>query len=59
MYSDVYESIWFKLGVMIGTIVLYITMLVWLTLTLIQGRRSGRKRNLLCQSFRKVFNQFE
>ena len=31
MHSDVYESIWFKLGMMIDTVVLYILILVKLT----------------------------
>ena len=49
MHLDVYEWIWFKLGMMIDTIVLYILILIKLTLPLIQGHKSPRKRNILCQ----------
>ena len=44
---------------MIDTIVLYILILIFLTLTLIQGNRSARKQKLLPQIFHKVFNWFE
>ena len=56
MHSDVPELIWFKLGLMIVTIVLYSLILVLLTLTLIQGHMSARKQKLLHQVSRKVFN---
>ena len=37
MHSAVYTSIWFKLGMMADTTVLYILILVYLSLALIQG----------------------
>ena len=43
MQSDVYESVWFTFG-MTDCIVLYILILVWLTLALIQSDRSVRKQ---------------
>ena len=39
--SNVYELIWFELGMMVGTILPYISI-SWLTLTLIQGHRSSQ-----------------
>ena len=54
MHLDIYESVWFKLGMVIDTIVLYI-----LTLTLIQSHRSVRKQKLLHQLSKKNFNRFE
>ena len=56
MHSDVYESIWSKLGMMIDTIVLYILVLVLLFLTLIQGHRTARKQNLCVSYLRKFVN---
>ena len=44
MQSDIYEPIWFKLDMMIDTTKLYILMLVYLTLTLIQGQGGARKQ---------------
>ena len=35
MHADAYESIWFKLGTMVGTIALYMLILVYLTMTMI------------------------
>ena len=58
LHSDIHESIWFKLGLMIHTIVLYSMILLWLTLTLIQGHRSCGEQTLLLQLFHKVFNWF-
>ena len=46
--SDVCKWIWFKLGMMIDSIVLHILQVVWLTLTSIQGHGSVRKQKLLC-----------
>ena len=40
MHFDVYETTWFKLGMMIDTLILYILIPVLLTLTLFQGYRS-------------------
>ena len=51
--------IWFKVGVMIGTVQFYIVILVLLTLALVQGDRSVRKQQLLCLLSCKVFNRFE
>ena len=59
MHSDIYQWIWFKLGMMIDTIVLYILILVYLTLTFIQGHWSVRKQQLLSQLCHKVFIWFE
>ena len=42
MYSGVCEFIRFKVGLMADTIELYILVLVWLALTLIQGHSSAR-----------------
>ena len=49
--DDVYNPIGFKLGVKIDTrsIRLYILILVYVTLTFIQGHRSARKQTVLCQ----------
>ena len=46
MDFDVHELIWFKFGMMIDTIELYMLMLVLLTLTIIEGHRSMRKQKL-------------
>ena len=43
---------------MIDTI-LYILILVYLTLALLQGHRSAREQTLLRQLCHKVFNRFE
>ena len=49
-YSFFYESVWFSLGIVIDTIVLYSLILVYLTLVLIQSKtftkRSARKQKL-------------
>ena len=55
MNLDGFESVWFKLGMIIDTIKLYSLILVWLTLTVIEGHRDGRKQKLLCQ----VINQLD
>ena len=47
MHLDVNEWISFKFGMVIGTFVLYILMLVKSTLTLIQGHRSVKTQKLL------------
>ena len=54
MYSDVYQSIWFELGIMVDTIVICILILVYLTLTLMQGHRGVRKQKLLRQLSHEV-----
>ena len=54
MHLDACEWIWFKLGVMIDTSVLYSLLLVLSTLILIQGHRSARKQNILHQLSKKV-----
>ena len=46
--------VWFKLGMMIDTIVLYILILVYLILIFIQGHKSARKQKLLRQLSHKV-----
>ena len=46
MHSDIYELIWFELCMMIETAKLYILILVYVTLTLIQGYRDARKDRL-------------
>ena len=42
MYSNMYEWIWFRVGMMIDAIVLKILKFVQLTLTLIQGHRNAK-----------------
>ena len=42
MHLDVYDTIWFKLGLIIDTVEHHILMLIWLTLTFIQGHISAR-----------------
>ena len=42
VYSDIYEVIWFKLGIMIDTIVPCILILVYVVLTLFQGYGDAR-----------------
>ena len=59
MHSNVYESIWFKLGVMIDTIEFYILILNLWTLALIQGHRSARKQKHLPQLTDNVFIDFD
>ena len=44
---------------MIGTVVLYMLILICWTLTLIQGHRSVRKQKLLQQLSQNVCNQCE
>ena len=56
MHSNVYEWIWFRLGMMIDTVQLYIMILVLLTLTLIQSHRSARKQKPIHQLSHKVFS---
>ena len=58
MLSNVCEWIWFKLGVMIDTIILYIFMLVLLTLISIQGHRSVRMQNLQRQQSQSIWMKF-
>ena len=46
VYSDTYEAIYFKLGVMIRNTKLYILKSVWATLTFFQGHRYMRNPKL-------------
>ena len=55
---DIYESVWFKGGVIIDTFELYILTVGYVTLTMIQGHRSVRKQKLLCQLSHKIYNPF-
>ena len=50
MHSDICEPVWFKIGIMIVATELYILILVYMTLTIIQGHREERKQNF-CSSF--------
>ena len=59
MHSGSYEWVWFKLGIMIDTVVLYLLILVLLTLTVIRGHRSVRKQKLLHQLSHKVVSWLE
>ena len=54
MHFDVYKLIWFKDGLMIDTTDLYISIVVLVTLTLIQGHCNERKQKLLQRLFFKV-----
>ena len=49
LLSDAHQSIWFKLGILIDTVKLYIVILVQVTMIFIQGQRSTRKQKLLDQ----------
>ena len=42
MHSDIYDPVWFKLGIMIDTLELYIFILIYVALILIQGYRDVR-----------------
>ena len=57
MHSYIYKSIWFKLGIMIDAVILYILIQYSLTLTMNQSHRSAKKQELLRQL--SVFDQFE
>ena len=57
MHSDCLGLICFKLGLMIDIVLIYILMLVYLTLTLIQGHRDMRKQKLLYRFFHKVSHE--
>ena len=48
LYSDIYECVPFKLGLMIETSELYILTSVWMTLTSIQGHSCMRNQRLWC-----------
>ena len=41
--SDIYGPFWFKLGMMTDTTELYILILIYVTLTLIQGQGDAKK----------------
>ena len=48
MYAEVCEPVWFKHSLLIEIAELCSLMLVYMTLTLIQGHRGARKQKLLC-----------
>ena len=50
MHSDIYELIWFKLGLVIDTAELCMMTLGLVILTIIQGHRDAREQKLLCHS---------
>ena len=58
MHSEVHKSIWFKLGMVIDIIVMYILILVFLTVTF-TVHRSARKQNtsapMISQSFELIW----
>ena len=54
MHSDTYELIWLKLDLIIDTTELYILILVFWTLTLIQGHGDARKQKVLSNYFLKL-----
>ena len=57
-YSGIYRLISFKLGVMIEITKLYIFILVWMTLTFIQGHSYIRNQKLWCpfsHKFKYIF----
>ena len=60
MHLDIYEPVWFKLGMMIETIELYSLSPVYVTLTFIQAHRDARKLELLqsCQSILMILLYF-
>ena len=64
MHSAVYEWIWFGLGMMIEAVVLYILILVWLTMTLIQDHRSAKCKKakpsvpITSWSFQSIWMEF-
>ena len=56
MHLDVYEPLWFKLGMMMGVTELYILILVYLTFTFVQGHYNAGKRTLLRYLCQKVLS---
>ena len=56
MHSDIYTPIWLKLDAVVDTTELSILILVFVTLTLIQGHRDARKQKLLYQFFPTIMN---
>ena len=55
---QMYEPTLFRLGLMIGTTELYICLLIWVTLAVIQGLIDVRKQNLMHQLSSKVLDPF-
>ena len=58
MHSDVYELIWFQFGMMIDTTELHILILVYRTLTMVQGHRSAKKAKMCAPSISQFFYLF-
>ena len=54
LHSNLHKSIWLKLDMMIDTIEPYIFMLVYLTLTFIQGHKNARKQKF-CNNYLTKF----
>ena len=55
----VYELIWFKLILKLDTAELYILILVYMTLTLVQDQRGVKEQENLHQLSHTLVNQFE
>ena len=53
------KLILFKLSTLIDASELYVLMLVWVTLTLIQGHRGTKQQKLLCQLFHNISGWFK
>ena len=55
MPSDIYELIWYTSSLMMDNVELYILILVYLTMTLLQGHRSARKQNFCVSYLTKIW----
>ena len=53
---SVYESVWFRVGVMIDSNELCISILILLAFTSIQGQGGARNQKLLCQLSLGIFS---
>ena len=61
LYSDIYRLTSFKLGIVIGTTILYVLISVWMTFTFIQGDSCMRNQKLKCpfsQKFQSIWMEF-
>ena len=58
LYSDIYGSVSFRLGLMIKITKLYILISVWMTLTFIQGHSCMNNQKILCPFSQKLGSQF-
>ena len=61
IHSDVYESIWFNLGVTIDTIVFYILMVVfwpWLSFKVTGVRENENLVPIISQSYQSIWTEF-